>query len=419
MSKYDFELDLSLNTSTGLILSKIKKGSKVLEFGCAEGRMTRYMKEELGCSVYICEYNPEAFEKAKEYAADGICTDIMKYEWYDKFAGMSFDYILFADVLEHLADPGAVLKRAGEMLSPGGTIIASLPNVTHNDIILKATDEHFDYMDTGLLDDTHIHFWGKKNLKPFIEKTGLFLEKVEGTYFETGFSEQLYGQSLRPYSPYLQAILKERECGEVYQFVITCSVPGAAIADRVSDMGIPSGDEEKGANAGTVAGNGKDTKNTIETRDTKDTKDTIEVFRTPSVKSALYYDRGEGYSEGNRDYVFSERIESGKYRAVIKIENTAGLRELRFDPVDNQPCIITKAAARQGDRGLEIRYPRCVSAQCGKIIYGDDPQIMIPIEAGGAPVELEAEFIIAGDRYIEALTEAVFYLSEEQNTKRN
>lgn len=407
MSKYDFELNLSLNTSTGLILSKIKKGSKVLEFGCAEGRMTRYMKEELDCSVYICEYNPEAFEKAKEYAADGICTDIMKYEWCDKFAGMSFDHILFADVLEHLADPRAVLKRAGEMLSPGGTIIASLPNVTHNDIILKATDEHFDYMDTGLLDDTHIHFWGKKNLKPFIEKTGLFLEKVEGTYFETGFSEQLYGQSLRPYSPYLQAILKERECGEVYQFVITCVRPEATATDRASNVGTSSGDAELNTKPGTVIENGKDG------------KDTVEIFRTPSVKSALYYDRGDGYSEGNRDYVFSERIERGKYRAEIRIEDTAGLRELRFDPVDNQPCIITKAVARQDGRELEIRYPRCVSAQCGRIIYGDDPQIMIPTEAGGAPVEIEAEFIIAGDRYIEALTEAVFCFSEEQNTKRN
>ena len=390
MSKYDFELDLSLNTSTGLILSKIKKGSKVLEFGCAEGRMTRYMKEELGCSVYICEYNPEAFEKAKEYAADGICTDIMKYEWCDKFAGMSFDHILFADVLEHLADPGAVLKRAGVMLAPGGTIIASLPNVTHNDIILKATDEHFDYMDTGLLDDTHIHFWGKRNLKPFIEKTGLFLEKVEGTYFETGFSEQLYGQSLRAYSPYLQAILKERECGEVYQFVITCVNQGTVETGRVSGTGISSEVAEPSAEANTERG------------------DTIEIFRTPSVKSALYYDRGEGYSEGSRDYVFSERIERGKYRAEIKIEDTAGLCEVRFDPVDNQPCIITKAAATQGGRELEIRYPRCVSAQCGRIIYGDDPQIMIPTEAGGAPMEIEAEFIIAGDRYIEALTETIF-----------
>ncbi len=382
MSKYDFELDLSLNTSTGLILNKIKKGSKVLEFGCAEGRMTRYMKEELGCEVYICEYNREAFEKARNYASDGICTDIMKFEWCDKFAGMSFDHILFADVLEHLTDPVSVLERAGEMLASGGKIIASLPNVTHNDIILKATDEHFDYMDTGLLDDTHIHFWGKKNLKPFVEKAGLFLEKVEGTYFETGFSEQLYGQSLRPYSPYLQAILKERECGEVYQFVITC-----AKRDATSQALPGVGDTSDSVKEGELQ--------------------TEEIFRTPSVKSSLYYDRGSGYSEGNRDFIFSERIEPGKYRAEIRIDNTESLREIRFDPVDNQPCIVTKAVARQAGRDLEIRYPRCVQSNFGAVIYGDDPQIMIPV-CEGSPVEIEVEFIIAGDRYIEILTEQIF-----------
>ena len=39
MSKYDFDLDLSGNTSTGIILGKVNKGSVVLEFGCATGRM--------------------------------------------------------------------------------------------------------------------------------------------------------------------------------------------------------------------------------------------------------------------------------------------------------------------------------------------------------------------------------------------
>ena len=47
MSKYDFEVDLSLNSSTGMILNKLRPDSVVLEFGCAAGRMTRYMKEQL------------------------------------------------------------------------------------------------------------------------------------------------------------------------------------------------------------------------------------------------------------------------------------------------------------------------------------------------------------------------------------
>ena len=60
MSKYDFEIDLSPNSSTGRILNKLRPGSVVLEFGCATGRMTRYMKEALGCQVYIVEYERTA-----------------------------------------------------------------------------------------------------------------------------------------------------------------------------------------------------------------------------------------------------------------------------------------------------------------------------------------------------------------------
>ena len=73
MSKYDFEIDLSENTSTGIILGDIREGSVVLEFGCATGRMTRYMKEQLSCRVYIVEYEQKAFDVAVQYA-DGKFT---------------------------------------------------------------------------------------------------------------------------------------------------------------------------------------------------------------------------------------------------------------------------------------------------------------------------------------------------------
>ena len=164
MSKYDFEIDLSQNTSTGIILSKIQAGSVVLEFGCAAGRMTRYMKETLGCEVYIVEYEAFAFEKAKAYAEDGVCDDILSFGWNEKFQKLTFDAIIFADVLEHLSEPEKVLQKAAELLSENGGIYISIPNVTHNDIVLKAIAEHFDYTATGILDDTHIHFWGQKNL---------------------------------------------------------------------------------------------------------------------------------------------------------------------------------------------------------------------------------------------------------------
>lgn len=41
--------------------------------------------------------------------------------------GKAFDLILFLDVLEHLDDPVAALRRAHELLLPGGTIFVSVP----------------------------------------------------------------------------------------------------------------------------------------------------------------------------------------------------------------------------------------------------------------------------------------------------
>ena len=159
MSKYDFDLDLSGNTSTGMILSKIKKGSTVLEFGCATGRMTRYMQEALDCRVYIVEFEESAFQKAVEYAEDGLCDDIMTFRGREKFQDVRFDAVICADVLEHLSDPEAVLRAAAELLTEDGAIHISLPNITHNDVLLKAFRERFDYTKVGLLDNTHVHFW--------------------------------------------------------------------------------------------------------------------------------------------------------------------------------------------------------------------------------------------------------------------
>ena len=55
MSKYDMPMIDSADTIPGKIMSRITRGASVLEFGCATGRMTHYMKETLQCNVFIVE----------------------------------------------------------------------------------------------------------------------------------------------------------------------------------------------------------------------------------------------------------------------------------------------------------------------------------------------------------------------------
>ena len=217
--KYEFQEIISPDSSQGKIISHIKPGSVVLECGCADGYMTKHMNEQLGCSLYIVEYDQSGFDNAIQYASDGICADLMKNEWYEKFADMRFDYILFADVLEHLSDPMDVIKRAEMLLKHDGMILVSLPNIGHNDIAIKLIGGRWDYTSVGLLDNTHVHFWGIHNLDAFFEEAGLCITVKDFTFVPTMSTEQFDGQDMSMRDSLCSAI-KDRVDGEIYQFVL-------------------------------------------------------------------------------------------------------------------------------------------------------------------------------------------------------
>ena len=63
-----------------------------------------------------------------------------------------FDFILFADVLEHLKDPKIVLQRSLPALKRTGEIIVSVPNIANIVIRLSLLTGRFDYCDRGILD---------------------------------------------------------------------------------------------------------------------------------------------------------------------------------------------------------------------------------------------------------------------------
>ena len=355
MSKYNFENDVSLSTSTGLILDKIARGAAVLEFGCAEGRMTRHMKETLDCRVYIVEYDEAAFEVAQAYAEDGICDDILNFAWVDRFSGVGFDAIIFADVLEHLNDPERVLSKAAALLKDDGQILISIPNITHNDILLKAYDERFDYTSTGILDDSHVHFWGLKNLSQLVSESGLHLKCVQATYCPTGYTEQ---QALEVSADncLLNNLLNERIGGEVYQFVLTLC------------------------------------KGTIE--------ETVYQLKNPFVQSHIYLDTGNDFSDDERIDFESELTCGGSYIAYYKLESAKGIRRVRFDPVELQGCILKRVAISQGDQKLQLHYGDALEMGCGILLTGTDPMLYADVISEVDPIVVEAEIVIPSEQYV-------------------
>ena len=217
MSKYNCELKLEDRNSLSTLLSRVKQNSIVLEFGPANGRMTKYMKEQLNCKVYAVEIDENAAKDSKQYTEKIVVDSIENYCWIDEFKDIKFDYVIFADVLEHLYYPEKVLKSIKSFLKDDGSILVSIPNIAHNAIVIGLLNNEFNYGPTGLLDDTHIRFYTKKTFENLIKKceyyrfyeTAIFMvpENTEFGYKYTQLPESVADYIVK--QPY----------GEVYQLI--------------------------------------------------------------------------------------------------------------------------------------------------------------------------------------------------------
>lgn len=242
-AKYNAQIDIAADTSHALILRRVAPGSRVLEFGTATGYMTRYLKEELHCTVYGIEVDPQAAEMAKQYCERIIVADLDLLPLNRELQGESFDCLLFADVLEHLRNPAEVLANAVKHLKPGGQVLISVPNIAHNAIIMELLQGKFDYHSTGLLDETHIHFFTRQSLLELLNKSGLAPLELLGTAALPESTE--FGQKYGNFPEAVQHFLTNRIDGQVYQYIVlakhTEEVKQKDIAKEIVVSDIPLG----------------------------------------------------------------------------------------------------------------------------------------------------------------------------------
>lgn len=146
-------------------LSGAGRPLRVLDVGTSEGNLGAILKEQ-GHSVAGIESNSAAAQKARAHYDSFHVGDIESYDFPYR---EEFDYILFADVLEHLRDPVSVLRRSLPSLKPTGELIVSIPNVANIAIRTSLLFGRFDYRDRGILDRTHVRFFTLASLRRMME----------------------------------------------------------------------------------------------------------------------------------------------------------------------------------------------------------------------------------------------------------
>ncbi|SDW83618.1 glycosyltransferase [Paenibacillus sp. PDC88] len=145
------------------IIDMIESGFKdcinILEVGCACGGTLLQIKNLYKNAVlYGIELNDQAAGVAS-LVSNVKSFDIENESLFDYEKGY-FDYIIFADVLEHLKDPWKVLDHMKEYLKPDGHIIASIPNIMHYSVMSGLLQRgQWNYAKSGILDETHLRFF--------------------------------------------------------------------------------------------------------------------------------------------------------------------------------------------------------------------------------------------------------------------
>lgn len=200
----------------------IKPDSHILEFGPSSGFFTRYLKEQRNAVVDIVEIDESCAKQASEYARDCHIGDIEQYLWKNAYSGRQYDFVLFADVLEHLRDPWNVLKEVGQFLKADGRIIISVPNIAHVQIIASLYNNDFSYSSAGILDKSHLRFFTELTIRQMIEESGLQVDElipVQSPLLPEGCGTFLNLSSI-PFR--LKRLLSKKEHAYAMQFVVCC-----------------------------------------------------------------------------------------------------------------------------------------------------------------------------------------------------
>jgi len=168
-----------------LITQNESEPISVLEIGCSSGGTLATIKQTWPNSkVKGIEIVPEVAQEAKSKGLDVECCNIEEVELpYEK---ESFDYIIMADVIEHLREPEEVLRDLIPFLKKGGSFLCSIPNVQHVSVVTNLMKGRFDYADAGILDRTHLRFFTMFSVKQLFTETNLSIEHLQGITWAPG-----------------------------------------------------------------------------------------------------------------------------------------------------------------------------------------------------------------------------------------
>lgn len=198
------------------------RGRTVLDVGCGNGYLGVLLAER-GFAVTGIE-RPDGYAKPFPSSVRLVEADL-EHGLPDMDA--RYDYVLCADILEHLRDPGRMLRRLHHVVKPGGALIASLPNSGNVYFRLNILAGRFPQEDKGLFDRTHVRFYMWKGWVDLLNSTGWRVSAVKSSAIPVGLVMPPRWEDSGPVrlaERVCYGLAKVRKTLFAYQFIVTAHV---------------------------------------------------------------------------------------------------------------------------------------------------------------------------------------------------
>jgi glycosyltransferase involved in cell wall biosynthesis len=216
-----YRLKKSRFSSHQQIAEMIRPNVKVLDIGCAYGFMSELLTPK-DVEYWGIDQIAEAHIRypMKKY----FCVDLENFSDLD--LGRHFDYIIVADVIEHIRHATRILDTIKKYLKADGRLIISTGNIAIWFYRLSLLLGRFKYASRGILDDTHVKLYTLDTFKDLIVSSGFKILNIRYTPipFELVFFSR--GKSkLIKYIEYLYyQLVKSWPKLFAYQFIIEAEI---------------------------------------------------------------------------------------------------------------------------------------------------------------------------------------------------